>query len=283
MAHKPYFIPSFHNRWARSATESAYPGLWKGKVGHWVPALGATGNTLRDVSGYGHQGTLTNQSASSVWKVDERGPVIDLDGGTAYFDAGNQTSFDVKEFSVAAWWLADVLPSGNGNSLWFLGKDTSGSRSYTFGLRDTSGAINLSMQINGSTAMGVGDTDLAGLTGEWHHAVTAYDGTNVFYYHDGLPDGSGAFSTDPAITTIAVRLGSRQFTDFKEEWNGKLNDLRLYNRPLTAAEANLLYTTPYADLIPRRFTRVGEAPAVGALGIPIAAFHYNHHLGTMRN
>ena len=44
-------LPSYKRGFARCAGESQYPEMWRGLVGAWVPALGNTGKTLRDVSG----------------------------------------------------------------------------------------------------------------------------------------------------------------------------------------------------------------------------------------
>lgn len=68
--------PSYPAGFARSAAESANPGLWRGLVGAWVPALGVTGGTLHDVSGRGNDVT-------AAWSADETSAVI-TDRGLAY-------------------------------------------------------------------------------------------------------------------------------------------------------------------------------------------------------
>jgi len=68
--------PSYGQGFARSAGESAYPKFWEGLIGAWVPELGPTGNTLIDVSGFGHHGTLTLMDPSSDWVIgaNQRAP-----------------------------------------------------------------------------------------------------------------------------------------------------------------------------------------------------------------
>lgn len=66
---------------AFNKTQSAYPWLWDGLRGMWVPALGRTGLTLFDVSGQKNHGTLTNMVPADDWVVDsEMGRVLEFDG-----------------------------------------------------------------------------------------------------------------------------------------------------------------------------------------------------------
>jgi hypothetical protein len=41
--------PSYATGYAKNASQSAHPNLWDGLVGAWMPSLGVTGETLRDV------------------------------------------------------------------------------------------------------------------------------------------------------------------------------------------------------------------------------------------
>ena len=72
-------IPSYKSGYARSAAESSVPHLWDGLKGLWMPTLGRTGLTLRDVSGNRNHGTLTN---GPTWVPGPNGTVIDFSAGT---------------------------------------------------------------------------------------------------------------------------------------------------------------------------------------------------------
>lgn len=63
-------LPSWLNGFAPRDGPSQTPGLWKGLVGAWVPALGGTGGTLRDVSGRQSGGTLTGDLARVANRLD---------------------------------------------------------------------------------------------------------------------------------------------------------------------------------------------------------------------
>ena len=71
--------PSFSTGYAKNASESANPNLWKGLVGAWMPSFGVTGNTLKDVSGNGNEGTLTNMNPDTDWLATSKGLALDFD------------------------------------------------------------------------------------------------------------------------------------------------------------------------------------------------------------
>lgn len=63
----------YANGFAPRDGQPLYPELWKGCVGAWNPGLGVTGLTLRDQSGFGRHGTLTN---GPTWGVSGKDQVI---------------------------------------------------------------------------------------------------------------------------------------------------------------------------------------------------------------
>ena len=65
--------PSYATGYAKNASQSAHPNPWDGLVGAWMPSLGVTGETLRDVSGNGNDGTLTDMDAASDWVATSKG------------------------------------------------------------------------------------------------------------------------------------------------------------------------------------------------------------------
>lgn len=74
--------PSWTNGFARSAGESAYPELWKGLVGAWVPALGPTGLTLHDFSSYKNNAILSGIIPSVDWLSCQLGYAIYFNGNS---------------------------------------------------------------------------------------------------------------------------------------------------------------------------------------------------------
>lgn len=73
---------------------------------------------------------------------------------------------------------------------------------------------------------------------EWNHFVFTYDGTTVRIYRNGTLIGSNAFNLFTAFDDNTFYLGS--FTG-SGTFNGAIDDLKIYNYPITAAEVTGLY------------------------------------------
>ena len=70
----------------------------------------------------------------------------------------------------------------------------------------------------------------------WHHLAVTVNGSSATFYVDGVPQ-TGATGTvgNPPSSTQGLVIGRRSgTTDYP--WNGQLDDVRLYNRALSAAE-----------------------------------------------
>lgn len=76
--------------------------------------------------------------------------------------------------------------------------------------------------------------------GQWHHAVGLYDGKQVAFYLDGELQGSVGVSGPIAQNTEPVLIGENAASRGRP-FNGWLDDVRLYNRGLSAEEIRALY------------------------------------------
>jgi hypothetical protein len=73
----------------------------------------------------------------------------------------------------------------------------------------------------------------------WHHVVYVWDGQRHTLYADGVPGSS--FAVGPSTGTVAVaRLGTHYNyptpRNAGEYYGGQIDDVRVYDRPLSAAE-----------------------------------------------
>lgn len=277
---KPRTIPSYRSSWARSATESAFPGLWVGKVGHWVPALGPTGVTLRDVSGRGNHGTLTTMAPATDWVVNSHGPALDFDGGDDHVSVGNLRDFGSRmathKPSVVCW-----LKTTSTASEWILGvRDSAANTRLDCRINTSADGTNTTGHIQGFML----DEDNAQLTfgvnvdtgitdGNLHLVAVTWDGPNNTgqIYVDGISQAI-TYDMQAAPNNFINFVRAMYLAGFDDggaplsPLTGQLNSLTLYDRIVAESEIRTLYTIPYADLIPK--SRVlAKAPAV-ALTIP---------------
>lgn len=258
--------PSFHNGYARCAAESAYPNLWTGLRGLWVPALGPTGLTLRDVSGRGNHGTLTNMAPATDWVVGEKGWALNYDAVNDFVDCGNTFSVGINDWSVTAWIrqtgttnygavVAKGTYNGVGDILIYDLKTIYESAHLCFRSEDAMGANN-PVPISYSSLNGTG----------WRYIAVTRRGQNITTYLDGN-----------YVTTEATSAPSYDFTNAKkwtigarddganQFWQGDIGTVTIHLRSLQSSEIQQLHVDPLGMLRPRRWIPVsaGAAPPAG--------------------
>ena len=86
--------------------------------------------------------------------------------------------------------------------------------------------------------------------GEWVHVALTLVGNTGTLYVNGAAAGSGAITLDPsALAPTLNYLGKSQFAA-DPYFNGAIDDFRIYNRGLNAAEVKALSVPPPAVVIP---------------------------------
>jgi hypothetical protein len=76
-------------------------------------------------------------------------------------------------------------------------------------------------------------------TNKWYHIVGTYDGTVMKLYIDGALDNSRSYVGGIPTSDDDLIIGGYYSTDFLS--NSKIDDVRIYNRALSAAEVKQLY------------------------------------------
>lgn len=100
--------PSYKQGFARSASESANPWAWDNVFRIFAPALGPTGDTLRDWSGAKDHGTLTLMDPATDWVIgaNPRLPAYELDfgGGDDYVALSTMGDFGSTHLTGKTSW-----------------------------------------------------------------------------------------------------------------------------------------------------------------------------------
>jgi len=88
------------------------------------------------------------------------------------------------------------------------------------------------------------------MAGEWHHIVATFDGYTGLIYINGIVRGSGSFEFGDAVDAI-ITLGGNSggSAPAREFTNGILDDVRLYNYPISDLEVAQLYTPISGDAV----------------------------------
>ena len=106
-------------------------------------------------------------------------------------------------------------------------------------------------------------------TNEWYHIAATGDGTNVDIYINGVKSATTGVNTlSTGDSTDTPRIGANTSTAGRE-WNGRMADVRIYNRALTANEIAFDYANFLAPfrLKPLTIATSDAAPPAGGGGI----------------
>jgi hypothetical protein len=205
-----------------------------GLVGYWK--LDDAGSTVTDWSGYGNNGTRSASGAtwqssvpSAMAFTDSASLALDGSAGYATIAASNLPALNGSlTVSFWAYWASVSGTAATGQNMVVL---TDGSTFDQIGLWHDQ---TLSMWNNGGTNMlSASSTPSSG----WHHIAYTFDGTTRKFYLDG---GTPTTSTTATYggTPTTVYFGTYDGTH--ELFNGKLDDVRVYNRALSASEIGAL-------------------------------------------
>ncbi len=192
-----------------------------------------------DVSGNCNHGTL---QGGVTFAPGRNGMAAQFDGVNDYVSVANNSGLDLTNtFTLSAWIfqkgaqargyrIVDKCPAGIADGWTF---DTYGNNS---------GGRRLRLQAVDLTDHNVvGSTDYTLLA--WHHVVATVSETIGKVYMDGCLDGEGLVGKIPS-NNLDIFIGSPHpynGTGFVEFFNGLIDDVRIYNRTLSAAEVEELY------------------------------------------
>ena len=74
---------------------------------------------------------------------------------------------------------------------------------------------------------------------EWQHIVVTWDGAGIIVYRNGSPDGTEAFANQIKISDSPLLIG--HYSGTANYFNGKIDEVRIYDRALSPSEVMALY------------------------------------------
>jgi hypothetical protein len=191
-----------------------------GLVGYWN--LDETASPFADASGYGNTGALNGTytlAAAPTMKFTDAGGVA-FDGTTNYISLGTTN-----------------LPAANAAqtiSVWVKFASAAATQSLVV-MTATGSAVKLGLSGGNVRVLknaGTLVSTTAPSASAWHHIAYTLSGTTHTLYLDGVATANTA--TPDSATPTAAFAGATTTTT--ERLTGSLDDVRIYNRALTAAE-----------------------------------------------
>ncbi len=197
--------------------------------------------TAVDYSGYDRDGTL---QGNPQWVEGQFGGALQFNGTSTYVDLGTPAALYLpKTYTYCLWFKLWRNIAGNSGPQYLL---CMGSRSdLIFGVEDAVG-LNGDLMLHyydtapGFRALRVGQTVWAGE--EWHMVTATKDAAGHKIYLDGELKNSDTNTRDDNYnTTRMIAIGGRAWTSPKVEFfNGTIDDVRIYNKALSADQIKQL-------------------------------------------
>jgi hypothetical protein len=201
-----------------------------GLVAWWKMNEAAGSATAVDSSGNGNNGTLTGLNAASAWTTGRTGGALKCDGSGSAL-VSDSTSLDgiTAGVTISAW--VNRLGASTGFTA-VLSREigTTITEYYYLGLSGDKAEFY-------SSSSGLSTTSIP--IGIWTHMAATDDGSTVRIYVNGFQVASknvnDVFKADTSKLTICGNQNDSSGA-VTQRWNGLVDDLQLYNRPLTATE-----------------------------------------------
>lgn len=196
-------------------------------IGYW-PLNESSGSTAYDHSGNEEHGSLNNITKGSSGPIDQK--CFSFNGSSSHVSTNflmDQTGS--KSYTISAWAKTDDASS---TTRQIVSPDDGG---YDWSILQSKNNAQWEL----FTGEGVLSSGIS-LDRNWHHIIGVFDvGQNeTKLFVDGKLTGTGPIDTDSSINN--VNIGKNPFNG--EHWNGKISEVRIYDRPLNKNEVQYLYS-----------------------------------------
>jgi len=183
------------------------------------------GVVVNDSSGNRHTGAITLAS----WTASGRfGKALQFNGRNTMVSVGDSPDFDLIAGMTLEAWInpadisdgSPVIVKENGGDISYAlygGKASTQSEIFVRGGSTTSSTLGGALPLN-----------------QWTHVAATFDGTYLRIYHNGGLRSTKIIGHKINVSANALRIGGN--AAFGEWFNGRIDEVRIYNRALTAAE-----------------------------------------------
>jgi chitodextrinase len=198
-----------------------------------------TGTTVADASGNGNTGTVSNTTWSTTGKY---GKALTFNGTNSWVTVPNSTSLHLTTgMTLEAW----VNPTSSQSGVWqsVIMKEHTGDLDYALYKANSTGKPEGVVYTTAEHEL-PGTSNLALNT--WAHLSETYDGTTMRLYVNGVQVASKAQTGSINVSTGALRIGGDSI--WGEYFKGMIDDVRIYNRALSATEIQTDMNTPVGSV-----------------------------------
>ncbi len=221
------------------AQVSGSTNITSGLVGYWsmdTADIDWNNNTIIDRSGNGNKGMLMGLTQASNSVAGKIGEAMKFEDAGDYINIPSSANLNLslaEGLTYASWIRIDVAPT---NWTPIISNTSQNLSIYKGGL--------LLFRPGGTIPQLVAylvPTLPTNKVGEWFHVVATYDGAKISFYLNGAPLTCSSCSA--AVSGVFPSTNSYKIAGSVTPLNGAIDDLRVYNRALSASEIAELYNT----------------------------------------
>ena len=185
-----------------------------------------SGTAVTDSSGTGNNGS----TSGTTWNASGRfGPALSFSGTNASVTIPDSNSLDLAGGMTLEAWVNPTTSSGSWRTV--VMKESPAGLNYALYSAETSNRP--SAHVFTTSELDTRGTSALPLN-TWSHLAGTYDGATLRLYVNGSQVASKAVTGGIATTNGALRIGGNAI--WSEWFKGLIDEVRVYNRALSAAE-----------------------------------------------
>ena len=165
----------------------------------------------------------------ATWTDGKYNPALSFDGVNDYVEVPDSPSLDLTgALSVEAWVYIRNMASAN----YIVSKGNDDKVNGQYGILLSNNQFSFHMYegdhryILGSNAT----------TQKWYHVVGTWDGTTMKLYINGFLNSSGTWAGSLTPNNLNLQIGRLGKPNWMYQFDGIIDEVRIYNRALSAAE-----------------------------------------------
>ena len=191
----------------------------------------SAGSTVADSSGNGNNGTA---SGTATWSAGKFGNAMRFNGTNSVVTVPDSASLDLTTAMTLEAWVKPAVAQGGWRSVMHKNVD----RYYLMASSDNNSPV-------GGGTFGAGNQNTYAASAlpvnVWTHLATTFDGRTVKLYINGIQVASMPQTTSITRSGGTLQIGADFYGEF---FNGWIDEIRIYNRALSAAEIQSTMNAP---------------------------------------
>jgi hypothetical protein len=215
-----------------------------GLVGYWTFDEGS-GTQAADSSGFGDTASLNTGAAWTTNAVLGAGALLLNAASAASASVPDSSALEISgDLTITMWVKHNSLPATN-SWMYYLDKGQNSQENYGFGAYSDATGTRLFFEFIDATGTSRYYTQGTGLplsSGVWTHVAVVFNHTSgqLSFFIKGQQVSSTTVSQLLTVAANPLVIGQQNITGYEFYLNGSIDDLRIYNRALTATEINTL-------------------------------------------